>query len=336
MEQTKAVRRIFYESHPSTPDFPSNTSVLPMPAISSSTTHGDTASVVQLAPTVSPFDSAKHGSSAAPATPLPKTTSPFRSVRPSTQTSSPLVALKPAVKASPFGRAQSAAPVMTRTEASSSRGPKELTLNSHGHSYNTYPISVPTTNEDLSAFLYNPFNLPCLASFTATNTSTYTICCDTVTFHNWHIDASQLDLSLFRFIAIEVPIHTTLFKTLDCINPLYQNLFISQPSSYFLLYQFALHFCIFQWFSLQASICDTLDCRVPPHVHFTNNQCQRVFVIHDALSTSLNNILHFTFNALSSAIFDTDFPDTHLYIFYSIFTYSSRLITAKVDWPASY
>ena len=80
-----------------------------------------------------------------------------------------------------------------------------------------------------------------------------------------------------------------------------------------------------------ASICASLDCRVPPHVHFTNNQCQCVFVIHDALSTSLNNILHFTLNALSLAIFDTDRPDTHLYIFFSIFTYSSRLITAEVD-----
>ena len=59
---------------------------------------------------------------------------------------------------------------------------------------------------------------------------------DTLTYHNWHIDSSQLDLSFVRFVALDSKIHNTLFQTLDCIKPVYQRLYLALPSSYFLFF----------------------------------------------------------------------------------------------------
>ena len=246
-------------------------------------------------------------------------TSPFGTNHPKTIAASPTT-LRPVLKAapqpSPFGRSQSAAPVVSRSQpasgSASSNRPQPPLHSPHNHSYNTCPSSVPSTNEDLTAFLFNPFNLPLLISYHVDNSSNYFSCGDTLTYHNWCIDSSQLDLSLFKFVVINTSIHNTFFQNLDCIKHSYQRLFICLPTSYFLLYQFAFHSFIVHVYSLQVCICNALNCQVPPHVHFVNHQCQRILFI------------------LANVILDPDLPVIHLHLFYAIFIYSTTLITAKV------
>ena len=235
----------------------------------------------------------------------------------------------------PLTSPQPAAPLPKHASKSvptpDSSRPKPPAFSPHGHSYNTYPNQVPINNTDVSAFVFNPFNLPPLISYNPTESSTLCSAPDTCTFHDWRIDSSLLDLNLFRFVAPNPPNTTLLFKALDATKHLYKRYYLALPDSYFLLYQLALHASVFHWCTLNACVCHSLDPLVPPHLHSTSNQCQRVFVLCQVLEKSLNNILHHTYLSLSTSIQDPDIPNATLYLIFSVFSYATKLLTVKTD-----
>ena len=163
---------------------------------------------------------------------------------------------------------------MTESTPSSVQ-PTSTTFAPHGFTYNCYPCSVSSTNMD---YLFNPFELPHVYTFAPTASgSTYSSVPDTYTFHAWLIDNSMLDLALYRFVAPNPPRSNLLLKVLDSTKHLHKRYFLALPGCYFLIYQLVLHSSINHLFYLQACVCHTLDCDVPPHNHSKNNLCQRIF-----------------------------------------------------------
>ena len=219
--------------------------------------------------------------------------------------------------------------------ASASSKPKPPPFTPHGHTYNTYPHQVPLNNTDVLAFDFNPFDLPTLITFNLRNSgSSYMSVCDTCTFHDWWVDSSMIDLNLFRFIAPDPPHTTLLYHALDATKHLYRRYYSALPDCYFLLYQLLLHASVLHLFTLNACMCHSLDVCVPPHIHSTNNQCQRIFLVCEEMEKSLNTILHHTYLSMSTSIQDPDIPNSHLYLIYAVFSYATKLLTVEIDRPS--
>ena len=102
----------------------------------------------------------------------------------------------------------------------------------------------------------------------------------------------------------------------------------------FLIYQFVLRSSIYHLFCLQACVCHTLDCDVPPHNHSKNNLCQRIFYCLDQLEKSLLNIFRRTYSELAADIQDPTLPASHLFLAWSVFSYAAKRLHAKVDEPS--